>query len=161
MKTYFALFTFLGLVTLTGCSADDLTGPDADASLAFTQAAHSDTAPAAPSAEAFSVTGRWQASDASNSITLFLDDLGGAPDSRPSAAGAFEGKGVVSDLIREPLIVTVEGRYDGHEVSFTISDTHGGTVAKAQGLIARDFSAIKVILNDGSERERPLTFERF
>lgn len=162
MKTYLVL-SLLGLVVLTGCSADDLAGPDtaSDAPLEAPLGARSDSDRAAPSASLFSVTGAWRASDDLGTITLFLDELGAAPDSSPSAAGDFGGKGIISGLRYAPANVTVEGRYAGRDISFTISDAHGSTIAKASGLIARDFSAIKVVLIDGTEQERTLLFERF
>lgn len=159
MKVYLSLFTLLGLFALTGCTADDLAGPDAASdALPAAQATRSDTLPSAP--DAFSVAGTWQASDDMGSITLFIDDLGPAPDTRPSAAASIEGKGVVTGLIRTPVVVTVEGKYELRDIAFTIRDA-GGTIAKAEGVISDDFSLIKVILYDKNDRERPLTFVRF
>lgn len=162
MKTTLTFLTLLGLVVLTGCSADDLTGPDADAP--FTQAtADSDQAArseASFTAATFSPAGAWRASDASGSIILFLDELGASPDASPNAAGALEGKGVVSDGLNKPFAVTVEGEFEVHDIAFTLSDDGGTAILKAEGSISRDFSLIKVVLYDGTDQERELTFER-
>ena len=152
--------TLLSLLLLlfTGC-ADDLVGPDAASGVPPTaaQAARSDTAPADPDARFSSVAGTWEAADAS--VTLYLGEAGPAPDTRPRAAGSIEGKGIVSDVKGEPLFVEVEGTYRLRNIAFTLGDD-GGTIAKAEGSISRDFSLIKVILYDVSDGERTLVFER-
>jgi len=155
--------TLLSLLLLlfTGC-ADDLAGPDAAAEVppSSAQAARSDTAPADPGALFPSVAGSWQASDASGSIELFIGEAGPSPDTLPNAAGSIEGKGIVDDLKGEPLFVEVEGTYKLRDIVFTLGDARG-TIAKAEGSISRDFSLFKVVLYDGSDRERTLVFERF
>jgi hypothetical protein len=157
MKTILSLFTLLGIFALTGCSADDLAGPDAASDAPLAGAARADKASAA---EVFSVAGTWQASDESGSITLFIDELGPPPQGSLSAAGSIEGKGVITDLARDPIAVTVEGKYEVRDIAFTI-DHARRTIAKAEGEISRDFSFIKVILYEGNDRDRTLIFERF
>lgn len=160
MKTNLTLLTLLGLLALTGCSADDLAGPDAVSDAPLAQAGRSDTAPSAPDAEVLSVAGTWQAADDAGSITLFIDELGPPPNASIDAARQIDGQGVVTGSVRTPIVVTVDGTFDARAIAFTISDDRGA-IAKAEGVISRDFSLLKVILYDGSDRERPLTFERF
>lgn len=167
MKIYLTLFTLLGLVALTGCSADDLTGPDAAGPVAAqtvspesAPAARADHSLSAPDVLSFSVTGAWRASDEAGTITLFIDELGPPPESSPSAGGPLGGKGIVSDLISEPLAVSVEGKYQVRDIAFTLSKENSGAIAKAEGKLSRDFRSMKVILIDGEGNSRPLTFER-
>jgi len=152
--------TLLSLLLLlfTGC-ADDLTGPDAaaDGSATLAQTLPDETV---RKSRPPSVAGTWQASDASGSITLYIGVVGTSPDTRPNASGSIEGKGIVKDLKGKSLFVAVEGAFNLRKIAFALSDA-GGTIAKAEGEISRDFSLIKVVLYDESDRERTLLFERF
>lgn len=154
--------TLLSLLLLlfTGC-ADDLTGPDAASEVPpfSAQAARSDTAPADPDALFPSVAGTWQASDDSGSIRLYIGEIGPSPDVSTNAVRSIEGKGIVSAVKGDPLFVAVEGTYELRDITFTLSGA-GGTIAKAEGAISRDFSLIKVVLYDEKDRERTLLFER-
>jgi hypothetical protein len=148
------------LLLVTGC-ADDLVGPDVapDVLPSSAHGARSHTAPADPDAQFPSIAGTWLASDASGSIELFIGEDRFSPDVITDAVRSIEGKGIVTDLKGNPLFVAVEGTYRLRDIAFTLSES-GGTIAKAEGKISRDFALIKVILYDGSDRERTVVFER-
>jgi hypothetical protein len=156
MKTYLLLFTLLGFAALTGCSADDLAGPDAADDNAPGQASHEDARTSRP----LSLQGAWRASDRLGGITLFLDESTPEPPSDPSAEQSFEGKGIVSGLLEAPFAVLVEGKYENDSIAFAISNAQGKAIAKAQGQIVDDFSQIKVALVDRADSERVLVFDR-
>ena len=121
MKTYLLLFTLLGFAALTGCSADDLAGPDTDDDNALAQASHEDARTSRP----LSLQGAWRASDRLGGITLFLDESTPEPPSDPSAEQSFEGKGIVSGLLEAPFAVLVEGKYENDSIAFAISNAQG------------------------------------
>jgi hypothetical protein len=158
MKTYLLLFALLGFTPLTGCSADDLAGPDAaiDGPAILAQAPHDE---AARTSRPPSLVGAWRASDRLGSITLFLDEPNTQPPS--GAVQTFSGKGVISGLLEAPFAVLVEGKYEGHIVAFVLTDTRGKFIAKAEGKIDTDFSLIKAVLINEAGQQRDLMFERF
>lgn len=160
MKTYLLLLAFLGFTALTGCSADDLAGPDtaADEPIGSAQTLQDE---AVRSSRPLSLAGAWRTSDRLGSITLFIDEARMVPSTSPSAAQTFEGKGIISGLLEAPMAVSVEGQYKERTITFSLTSARGETIAKAQGEIARDFSLIKVVLLDASGNERELVFDRF
>ena len=160
MKPYLLLLILFGFAALTGCSADDLAGPDAVASAPPTaaQAVHDDLGTARRLA---SLVGAWRASGSLGSITLFLSESEPAPTSGPVAAQTFSGKGLISNRGDALVVVLIEGQYKGQTIAFTLSDEMGETIAKAQGSISTDFSLIKVVLLDAEGNERSLVFDRF
>lgn len=146
----------LALITLAGCSADDLAGPDtADIDLALSaQASSRDATLADFTAELFSINGRWQASDRRGNVTFFLRQ---ATTRNPAA---IEGKGVIRDSVNRTLTVTIEGHYEGRDIEIALFDLRGETVAKGQGMFSTDRSAFKVLLMYTDDRERTLEFSR-
>ena len=152
--------TLLSLLLLlfTGC-ADDLVGPDAavDGPAALAQTSPDE---AVRTSRPPSVAGTWQASDDSGSIRLYIGEISPSPDVSTNAVRSIEGKGIISAINGDPLFVEVEGTYKLRNIAFTLSDA-GGTIAKAEGEISRDFSLIKVVLYDGSDDGRTVLFERF
>lgn len=152
----------LALITLAGCSADDLTGPDAatDAVPLAAQAPTNDTARPDFAAETFSILGTWRASDRIGTITLFIDAADAPVLGTSRATVALEGKGIVNDVLSRPLAVLLEGEYQRHSIEIALLDPSGDTLAKGQGTFSTDRTAFKVVLiyNDG--KQRPLEFTR-
>lgn len=158
MKTYLLLFTLLGFTALTGCSADDLAGPDALANDPLVQHTPDETV---RTSRPLSLAGAWRASDRLGSITLFLDEPDTPPSSDPSAAQPFSGKGIVSGLLEAPFTVSVDGEHKDRAVAFALTDARGTSIAKAEGVIATDAASIKVVLVNEHGQQRDLVFERF
>ena len=150
------LLILLALITLAGCSADDLAGPDTAAGdLAFSaQASSRDATLADYTAELFSIDGRWQASDRRGNITLFLRQ---ATTRNPTA---IEGKGVIRDSVNRTLTVALEGHYRGQDIEIALVDPRGETLAKGKGVFSTDRSAFKLLLVYPNDRERALEFNR-
>lgn len=158
MKTYLLLFALLGFTALTGCSADDLAGPDAAATdAALARASQDDARTSRP----LSLMGAWRASDRLGTITLFLTEPDTQPPSAPSAAQPISGKGIVSGLLEAPFAVSVEGERKDTNIAFVLTDAQGDPIVKADGAIATDASTIKVVSIDRSGQQRHLVFERF
>jgi hypothetical protein len=160
MKSYLLLLALFGFAALTGCTADDLAGPDvvADDPVPLAQSSHDDLDHTRRPA---SLMGAWRATDPLGSITLFLDEDDVPSTSGPVMAQPFGGKGIVSDRADAPIAVLLEGQYKGRAIAFTLSDERGETIAKAKGSISTDFLLIKVVLLDAEGNERHLVFDRF
>lgn len=159
MKAHLLLLALLTSAALTGCSADDLAGPDAAEGDAVVLSQASSDEARRPAL----LAGTWRAADSFGSVTLFLDETAPQPPPTPGPVQAkpFEGKGVLSRLPDEPVAVLIEGSYRGTTIDFALTDTREMTVAKARGEISRDFSLIKVLLIDDAGDTRELVFERF
>lgn len=159
MKTYLLLFALLGFTALTGCSADDLAGPDAlaDDPAAFAPTFQETLRTSRP----LSLAGAWRASDHLGSITLFLDEPATQPSETPSASQPLSGKGIVSGLLEAPFAVSVKGAHKSRAITFALIDARGTRIAEADGVIATDASAIKVVLVNEARQQRELLFERF
>lgn len=157
MKSYLLLFVLLGFAALTGCSADDLAGPEAvaDDPLSAAQMSHDEFD---HTRQAASLVGAWRASDRLGSVTLFIDE----PNLQPSSSEArtFIGKGFIRGSIKAPFAVLIEGKHEGNAVVFVLEDTRGEPIAKAKGEISVDFLRIKVVLIDQFDQERELVFDR-
>lgn len=160
MKSTFLLLTLLGFAALTGCTADDLAGPDA-ATIDDT-AAPALTSPdeTARTSRPSSLMGAWRASDRAGSITLFLDEPDSPSSSDPSAAQSFSGKGIVSSPFEAPFAVSVDGEQERRVVVFALTNARGEPIAKVEGTISTNFAQIKVVLIDESGQQRDLVFDR-
>lgn len=157
----------IALLALTGCSADDLAGPDRatdpaalESRSASAQFQSGGAALDDFTAESFPADGAWQASDRRGTVTLFLSRATVPVPITSRRPIPIEGKGIFRSDVNRPLSVSLEGEYRLRTIALTLFTPDGETLAKGEGLFSTDLSAFKVVLTYPDGRQRALEFNR-
>ena len=159
MKTL-TLILLLALVSLAGCSADNLVGPDTLSEPAAAPARTSDADGPSITPDSFSITGTWRASDGFGTVTLVLDEDVTPELGTSNATVELDGRGTITPVTNDPVSIFVEVQIQRRTIELALFDTDAKTIAKGRGSFATDLESFKVELFYPDGQERVLVFNR-
>ncbi len=180
MPRFLTLLALAGFLTLTGCTADDLAGPELDSPRdAFPMGTYADP----PSlededpevvVEPPTFFAAWEGADEAEGyyLSFEVDKIAGRGTSAAPAQGlSFGGSGTCSsfgsgfDIGTSQQCVVQYGTLstDG-EVSFQVQDTAGTLIAHVRGTVDASVTTIQATISDsvgeGDARDRNIVFSR-
>lgn len=152
MKRHIALL-FVTALWITGCSADGLLGPEIETPSAY----------ALTPSTARTLVGTWEARDAFGSVELTITsdiDIPAVGNRDAPRLSTLAGTASIVSDDAPASSPTVEGTTRDDVVRMLLLKPDGTILAKAEGKVNTDFSALKILLQESGKPSRLLRFTR-